>query len=473
MGLVSSVRWVAVSQAARVLSQLVSMAVLAHLLPSSSYGLMAMAMTVTNLAFLCRDLGTSTAIIQRKELPEALLSSIYWLNMLMALVIALALLLLAWPLAQAYQAPPLAAILAALALAFPLSSLGAVQQALLEREARFRQLARIEATSAGGGLALALLLAWQGAGVWSLVLQMLFSTALATAQTLHACRWRAGPWSSLGQLRSVLGFGAHLSLFQCLIYLERNADSMIVGRVLGSAALGVYAMAYKFMLFPLQNITGVASRALLPAMSRRQGSPQELGQLYLRATGTIVLLSAPLMAGMFFLREPLVALCLGPHWSGVAELLKWLAGVGLMQSVSASTGAVFVALGRARLLFWLGLLGAVLQVGAFFIGVRWGIEGVAVSYFVANLLNVVPAFACVLSLLRIEPAEACRALGKPVLAAAFMLAVLWALDHNLAALPLAGAFWLDVGVGAAAYGFALFVLLRQDVSDVRALLRFA
>lgn len=474
MGLVSSVRWVAVSQGARVASQLVSMVVLARLLPPESYGLMAMAMTVTNLAFLFRDMGTSVALIQCKVLSDELKCTLYWVNVGLALAIALVLAACAPAIALAYKEPRLTLIIAALALAFPLSSLGTVHQALMERDSQFRLLARIEAVSAIAGLALALAAAALGAAVWSLVLQMLLATALTSVQSCLASPWRPRLVFAARELRAIAGFSANFSLFQYVSYLERNADSIIIGRLLGPVALGVYSMAYKVMLFPLQNITGVASRALFPAMSRRQESREELGALYLRATSTISMVTAPLMAGLFFLREPFVALALGPRWGAAAALLKWLAAVGFIQSITASTGAVFLALGKSRLMLGLGVFGAALQVGAFIIGVRWGVEGVAASYCVANLLNALPATAVVVALLGIAPRAALTEIGRPVAAAGFMLLALWVLGDALArfALPQAGQFGISVAVGALAYAFALLVLLRQDMTDMRALLKF-
>ncbi|MES2296663.1 MAG: oligosaccharide flippase family protein [Pseudomonadota bacterium] len=473
MGLISSVRWVALSQAVRVGSQLVSMGVLARLLPPDSYGLMAMAMTVTNLAYLFRDLGTMVAIVQRPQVSPTLVSTLFWLNTALAAAIALLLGVGAAPIARAYGQPQLAPLVGALSLAFPISSLGAVQQALLERDARFRVLARIEAVSALCALSLALALAWCGAGVWSLVAQMLVATALTTVQSMRALPWRPCKVFALDELRSIFGFSAHFSLFQYVNYLERNADSVIIGAALGPGALGVYAIAAKVMLFPMQNITGVATRALFPAMSRHQGAREQLGRLYLRATRSISTVSAPLMAGLFFLREPFVALLLGPRWSGAAPVLKWLAAAGFIQAITASTGAVFMALGKTRLLLMLGVLGAALQVAAFLIGVRWGIEGVAASFLAANLLNLLPALAIVVSMLRIAPRAALRDIGTPVAAAGFMLLVLW-LAQAGGVMALAGratGFALCIVIGAIAYAFALLVLLQQDLSDMRALLR--
>lgn len=471
MSIVSSVRWVAVSQASRVVSQLVSITVLARLLPSQDYGMMSMAMTVTNLAFLFRDLGTSAAIIRRRELTHRMKCTVYWLNVGIAIVIALILLAAAFPIAHAFGEKRLSGMIMVLAIIFPISSISLVQQALMERESKFRVLARIEVVSAFGGLGLAILLATNGAGIWSLVLQMVFSAILMTVQLLMAAEWRVSRIFFRKEIDSILGFGANLSLFRFVIYLEQNADSMVIGKLLGSAALGVYSMAFKVMLFPIQNLTWVVSRALLPALSRRQGSPQALGALYLRSLGTICIVTAPLMAGVFFLREEFVAIVFGPRWSAVPDVLKWLAPVGFIQSITASTAVAFMALGKSRLMLILEILGCILQVGAFIIGVKWQIEGVAASYFVANLINFLPNFWFAAFVLRIALLEAFLEIVTPVIASCFMLLALYVMQIVIVTLPISMilAFSLKVAVGALAYSFFLLVILRKDISDIRAL----
>lgn len=448
---------------------MVSVVVLARLLPSESYGVIAMALTVMNLAYVLNNMGISTSIIRLKDLSERLKATLYWCSLGIAVAIALALVAAAYPIAIAYKQPQLTAIVCALSLTFPITALSVIHQALLERDSNFKQIAVVETSSTVGGLIIALICAWSGLGVWSLVMQMLGTAVLTALQLNVVCKWRPRFIFDREELRTVLGFSAEYSLFQFIVYFERNADSMIIGRMLGSAVLGVYSMAYKVMLFPLQNISNVASRAVFPALSRLQHSPQEMGALFLRSTSAISLITAPMMAGMFFLRVPFVELTFGHRWAEVADVLKWLAAVGFIQTMTYSTGPVFVVLGRSRLLLWLGIYGSILQVGAFFIGVRWGIEGVAAAYFVANFFNLLPPLFFAISLLGLSQRKVAIELGKPLLASAFMMGVMWAAEVGLSGFhpSLALNFWTGVAVGGLAYVFALVVILKQNLSDLR------
>jgi PST family polysaccharide transporter len=464
MTVAASVRWIGLTQAVRFASQMLSLIVLARLLPADAYGLMAMAMTVTNLAFLFRDLGTMVAIIQRPHLSESLKSSLYWLNLGLALLLALLLAALALPLAAAYREARLAALLAVLALVFPLSGLAAVQQALLERASRFRLLARIETVSALGGVAVALTAAACDAGVWSLVLQMLAATGLASLQLLRASPWRPRRRCTWRALRQVLDFSGHFAAFQMLNYVQRNADSMLIGRLLGPMLLGVYAMAFKVVLFPLQHISNVASRALLPAMSRCQHDPGRLAEMYLRASGMMALLTAPLMTGLYALREPFVLLMLGPAWSTVGTLVPWLAALGLIQAQATIPASVLLARGRARGMLGLGLFGAALQLAGFAVALRWGLSGIAAAYCLSSLLALLPLTRCALDGLPLRLGALLAEVGKPLAAALVMLVAVMALHQRLAArgAGMAAAFWLCVAAGALVYlGMLLAMRVRQ------------
>jgi O-antigen/teichoic acid export membrane protein len=120
--------------------------------------------------------------------------------------------------------------------------------------------------------------------------------------------------------------------------------------------------------------------------------------MYLRTLSVIAFFTAPLMAGLFVLRESFVTVVLGDGWQLVAILTAWLAPIGFLQSLSSVGGTVLSAVGRTDALFRLGLFGTAVCVLAFVIGVRWGVTGVAAAYLVAT---VITGAACYKVLLRI------------------------------------------------------------------------
>ncbi|MEO8631654.1 MAG: lipopolysaccharide biosynthesis protein, partial [Betaproteobacteria bacterium] len=446
--------------------------VLARLLAPAEYGLMTMATVVITFASIFREMGTTAALIQKRELSERTTAAVFWFNVLTGISVAAIIAAVTPLIARGFRTEALTTVIWALVPVFPIASLASAHQALLERESRFKVLARIEVSSAVVSLIVAIVLALNGAGVYSLVAQTLTTAVLSTTQLWLASRWRPRvrvAWSELG---AVLGFSSNLVGFNLVNFFARNADSMIIGRYIGSAALGTYSLAYKLMLFPTQNLTFVVGRSMFPIMSRQQDDRARNAALYRRSVGAIAMITAPMMSGAFMLSEPLVNIVFGAQWAGAGGVLAWLAPVGFLQSIGSTTGTVFMAHGKTATLMRLGIFCAVLQVAAFIAGVPYGVEGVAACYFLAHLV-IVPL--CLLFALRELDGELRLLLQRlvgPLVSSAIMCLALWVL-HATAPLFAAGivGFTMSCVGGAAVYALAQHWLFHQRVSDLLRLVR--
>ncbi len=369
------------------------MVILARLLPAEDFGVIAMATVVTGFASLFRDMGTAAAVIQKPELSVPLLDSVFWFNAVIGLAIATIVLLFSPVIALGFAEPRLEMVLCLLSLAFPMASLGAVHQALAERAFRFRPVALVEALGAFLGLACVVWAALHGWGVYSLVLQTLVSVCVATVGFWWISGWRPSRRWCGKEMRGLIGFSGNLVGFNMFNYFARNADNILIGRFLGASELGYYTMAYRLMLWPLQNISNVVGRALFPHFSRMQDDRPRLTHAYLRATAAIVVITAPLMFGLFVLREPFVKVVLGQAWAPVADVLTWLAMVGFMQAIGTTVGSLYLATGRTDVMLKWGMAAGIIATLAFVIGLQWGIEGVAAAYAVVSFILFWPSLA--------------------------------------------------------------------------------
>lgn len=469
MSAISNARWILLSQGSRTGIQLSSLVILSRLLNPSEYGLMAMSQVVINFIYLLRDMGTAAAVVQKETLTDDTTNTVFWFNIGLGLFLGTTLFATAPLIADAFQAPRLVEVLWVLALVFPISSTAAVHQALLERGSGFRVVARVEIVSSLVGLVVALGLAWYGAGVFALAFQILATVICSTVQLWLANRWRPRLTWNGAEFRELWRFSGHFTGFTFINYFARNADALIIGRVLGQVALGFYSQAYKVMMFPLQSMTYVASRALFPIMSRQQNDRPQMAQLYFRSVGVIATLTAPMMAGLWLLREPFIAVVLGPQWHSVAPILGWLAPVGFIQSLTSTTGTVMMATGRTNLLMRQGVISTILLVTSFVLGVREGVEGVARYYFFANLFNLVPCFYYPLKELAAGPADLLRAVWKPITFAVVMVAALAPLTALLAGYTSSAPVLLAVPtiVGMALFGLLLLMFSRQSLHDFK------
>ncbi|MBL8292426.1 MAG: MOP flippase family protein [Bryobacterales bacterium] len=389
----SGAAWTAVSMAGRQVMSIVALAVLARYVPPSAYGLMGMAQAVSNFLLLFRDMGTASALVQRRTVDEPLLASVFWLNVALGVILTGATAVVAYPASWFFREPQLVPVMQVVAFTFLASALSMVHGALLSRELRFRRLAVTELGGALVGQVCAVSLAVSGFGVWSLVFGNL--AAMVGTSTLL---WIMRPWmprsaASVESMRSIASYSLNLLGFSIVNYFSRNIDSLVVGRFLGRASLGYYQMAYTIMMYPIQNVTQVLGRVMLPTFSRMQDDNERFRRAYLRVATVIALITFPMMLGLMAVVEPFVLTVVGDQWRPIAPLLLILCPIGLIQSVQSSVGYIYTAKGRTDWMFWWSLAAVAVVGPAFLLGLPWGIYGVAGAYAVATVLLVYPGFA--------------------------------------------------------------------------------
>lgn len=473
-GALSNARWIALIQAVKIGSQLANLFVLSRLLGPQDYGLMALAGVATQLALILRDMGTAALIIQKPDLDADDLDAVFGLNLSLGLLLALALMAGAPWLAGWLAEPRLTPVLLALAPTFLIGAGGAAHQALLERGSRFREVAAVESVAALGALVVALGLAFSGAGVWSLVAQAVTLSAVGSAGMVWRSGWRPRRVRPrLQALRGAAGFSAPMAGYQLTSYLFRNADTLMAGRWLGTAATGVYALALRVMLFPVQNISWVATRALFPVMSRMQHDTPALAALHLRSLRGLAFITMPLMVGLAMLAEPFVALVFAAQWQGLAGLLQPLALVGLLQVISGTTGPVFMARGRSRLLFGLAIVHSSVHLAAYALGLaHGGLEGLAWAYLAASALMTPPTLLLCARELGLAALTPLRAL-LPACSGGLLIAGAVAVCRQLLPGGAEATLLLGTGALAAALSYLLHAGLvqRHALADLRAALR--
>jgi len=465
---VAGASWTALSRAGQQVFQVVSATVLARFVAPRAYGLVAMAQVVLVFAGLFRDVGASAAIIRQKELNDDLLTSVFWLNIGMGFAVTAACCLSAPMVAGFYTEPALTRVFQALGLSFLISATAGVHATLMNRGFQFARIAVVELLAGAAGLTVAVVSAVRGAGVWSLVAGALTNAVVMSGLFIWWSPWRPKLRFSRRRLGPVMGFGLNLSGFNIVNYFSRNADNLLIGKYLGAVPLAYYNFAYTLMLYPLQTITWSLGRVLFPAFAQMQDDAERFRRAYLRACTAIAFVTFPLMAGVTALAPEFIAVLLGPKWGPVAPVLRILAPVGMVQSITATAGHIYIAMGKTGLMFRWGLLFTGITVIGFVIGLHWGITGVASCYAITILLLLVPALQVPFRLIDLRIGDLWIALW-PVTRATAAMAVATVAFRRLVLgsmqLPAVVALFIFVPFGAAIYFAMMYWRNRQLLAE--------
>lgn len=468
---VTAVGWSAVSQIGRQALSFLFLIVLARLLAPRQFGLMSMIAVFTGLAHLFMDLGLSAAVIQRKELEDRHLSSAFWLNLAAGAAVTGVLALSAPFIADFYGEPILQSMVPALALNFTLGSLSTVHRGRLSRELDFRaiSIANIFSILFAGVTGVAL--ASAGLGVWSLVVKSVLDTTISTAVMWRADDWRPAFAFDLSAIKDLSRFSFSLLATQIIGYSARNLDDMLVGRVVGSSALGAYNKAYQVMIFPLQNISGVIARVMFPSLSQIQDDRARVKNLFLRVTRAIALVTFPLMTGLFVTVEPFVLAVFGQDWSQMIPILKILSLLGLVQSITTLQGNLYLSQGRADLQLKVNVVTKIPVFLGIIVGLNWGAVGVATGYTAAELLILYPQYYFAGRLVNLKFRELLVNLTRVFVAAFMMAVVVWGVGRVL---PSGLMEWqklsAQVACGVIVYGLIVHLTSIPAYRDVRNLL---
>lgn len=474
---IAGTAWSAIATAGKQALTFASVATVARILGPSAYGLMGMAVIVTNFISNFRDLGTAVAIVQRPTVTRSLLSSLFWINIGVGLAMSGLVVLTAPAIATFFHAPTLTPILIWLSLALFLASCGVVPNAILTREMSFKAVALTDVIAALASYVVALSGALTGLGVWSLVFASVTGAAFSTVGywigSAFVPRWEF----NVSEVRSIARFSGHLSANGLVNYAYRNSDNLIVGRVLGDVQLGFYQMAYNLMLTPIQNISSVIASVLFPAFARIQDDDERFRRAYVRACMLTGLITFPVMAGLGVVADPLIRAVLGQRWIPTIPIFQILSVVGLMQSVLTTVGIIYQAKGRTDWMFRLSVFTLCVCVSAFVIGVHFGTMGVAWAYALANWgILFIPCFAFPFRLIGLKMRDFVVAL-LPQLAVTAVMALCclgWLAFLQHMAVSNAWARLISaVAVGAACYIAGIFLFAHQALDSVEEILQSA
>lgn len=425
MDVYAGVRWSAIAAWGQQAIQFGIGIVLARLLMPRDYGLLAMATVFIGFLGIFKYMGFHTAVIQRRQVNEALLSSLYYFVLAVSGLLFVAAVVAAPVVAWIYGEPRVMWVTAVLGIGFLLSAPGLMPFAVLNRQMRFGRLAVVDLISAvlGGGVAIALAVA--GLGVWALVIGSLVGAATCTLLYHVLTQWRPRLIFHWSEVRSVFSFGANITGFGLFNYFARNADNLIIGVFLGAGPLGYYALAYGILLKPRDAVTNVLMRVLFPVFSRMQDDDARLKAVYLRACGAIAFVTFPMMLGLMAVAHPFVQVVLGEKWLPAVPLIIVLAPLGMIQSVSGTAGQIYLAKGRANLYFWLGVLDGSLHITGFLIGVSWGVFGVAVAYCITSAISIPVYFWLAARLVGMHWQELLKTFVPATTSASTMALVVW------------------------------------------------
>jgi O-antigen/teichoic acid export membrane protein len=350
--------------------------IVARLLLPSDYGLVGMAAIYINLFTLFSEFGIGTAVVTMQGLNENQISQLNTLSLFIGFIgfgISAA---AATPLGKFFHAPNLPLVVIVLSCGFVVSSIRTVPYSLLQKELRFKLLAIIEGLQGVVQALVTLFLAFRGFGYWALVLGILSFSITPTVLTLIWSRQNFA-FPRFSSIRKAVQYSRRLVIGRLCLASYDDSDFIIAGRVLGTAPLGAYTLAWTLAHSPLEKLTTLVNRVTPSVFAKIQNDPETLRRYLWNITGGLALIIFPATIGMALVAPEFVPVVLGHKWSGVILPLQLLALHALFRSNVILLPPLLNVIGEERFAMWNNVVGMIVLPISFYVGSRWGTGGIA------------------------------------------------------------------------------------------------
>ena len=453
-----------------VLQFVVVLPILARVVSPEQFGLVGMAMAFVTFFTMFNDLGISAALVREDKPSAAFWSSAFWTNLVLGAGLT-GLSFLAAPLiAGFFNEPIVEPLVEALSLVLFMHCLFLVPMAWLQREFKFVTIAIIDLSATLLSAIGAIWAAFEGYGVWALVIQQLIMFGVKMVGGLIRQRAPLRFVYDASEIIRVLPFSLKLTGSAFVGFVNRNTDNILIGRFLGAESLGFYGRAYQIMLVPVHSISSGAGFALYPAMSAIKADIKRLSGVYLKAQSVLTAVTLPMMTGLALVSTPFVALVFGPKWDAVAPVLTYLSFVGVVQALIGTSNVLWKALGQTEVLLRWSLIRMAGFVSAFGIGIWMGsISSLAAAYMIANLILFVPFQYLTLRRIELPVREFMASIAPCLVSTGLMAATLVAAKLAVPDIETWSAvrqLLLLVPLGIAAYAAAMVLLFRAYLTEL-------
>lgn len=401
----------------------------ARILLPDEYGLYAMAFLITGYAEMFSQLGLGSAIIQKPDINQKEISSVFWFSVIVSLLFALACFPISYLTAYIFNEPRIVLLTQTVSLLFILSGLQIVPLSLLKKDLAFKRVGQFELTCVIIQGASMLAIAYLGGGVWALIGGRIIFALVMVVLLYSRVRWLPMMHYSYSEAKSFIKFGLAVATGGSLFYVSENSDRFFAGRYLGVTALGYYSFAMQLAKIPTDKIVVLINQVSYPAFAKLQGDQEQFNSFYLTIVKITAMIVLPVFFGGYMLGGDLVMILLGDKWSSIIYIFELLCLSQIITALNAYNNFVHDARGKPRYSLFFNFLSAITMAVAFYFAAQYGLNAMLVPWFTIYLLISMFWILFTLKQLGIDVIHYLRQLLNPSIATLLMSVSLFAMEE--------------------------------------------
>lgn len=467
------VRWNTIATGVIASGSIIQIFILVRFIEKSDFGLMAMINVVIAFTSTFLDFGISSGVIHKQNISDGQLSTLYFFALIMGFSFTIMLFVLSPAVAIFYREPALEYLLRILSVLFVIQSIGLQFNVLLTKGLQFELLAKINMLVFVVSFLVTVSLAISGFGVLSLVIgRLIYALLESTLLVFFGRHTFSLKWCmNMRDIQYFLRFGSYQMGERLFNFFNRQIDVILIGKLLGAESLGVYDIIKRLLKRPLQLINPIINDVSFPLMSSVQDDAKKVGDFYLKQLNYICTFNFAIYLFLFFNAEQVLHFLFGLDWGEYKWVFMIMSLYFLIYASGNPVGTLLLARGRPELGFYWNAVTVILISSFVYLGIRGGLEGVAVALLFMQCLLIIPNYVFLVNkAVPIEFKTYLFKLGQPFLIALIVGATTFICSKGLHFTPLVNLLFLG-GVAMGVFFVLNFLFNRSFIWDMRLLLK--
>ena len=369
--------------------------ILARILSPADFGIIGMTAIFMTLSTSLVDSGFTGALTRKKDAVKADFDTVFYFNLAVSCLLYAVLFFCSPFIARFFKEPILVPVIRILGISLVINAFGIVQKIILVRRIDFRTQAWISLVSSFAAAVAAVVMAFYGFGVWSLVVLQVGKLAVNTILLWSVSKWHPGLCFSRKSFRDMFSFGGRLLITSIISTIWSEMYSFIIGKMYSSSVLGQYSRADKVKNMVTSNVSSVMQKVSYPVLASIQDEGERQINVYRKILKTTVLISFTAVFGVWAVAGPFILTVFGDQWLPAVGYLRIMCFSGLFLPLMMCSANVINADGRSDITLVLEILKTVMGLIPVVFGIifsvealLWSMVGVSFILFVVHAAYV-------------------------------------------------------------------------------------
>ena len=457
---IKGIKWVGLAEVIVRIMQVISSIILARLLGPTTFGAFGICLIFYRFLHAIGDLGFGTAIIQKKNIEQKELESIFFLCLIFSTTLCLILYFSADYVQDFFSFGDLAKTLRILSFIFIIAPCSTILRSLFIRELNFDKLTISEVLSLLCNSVTAIFLAYKGFGIWSLITGLYIENILLTILLFHYGSWIPRLRISFTHIKEISNFACNVILARLAYFFNANIDKFLVGKFLGEHYLGIYIITYNLIDIPVQRLSKNAIKVTFSTLSKFQDNLMEFRKTYKTLNYYLSLIIFPVFIGLLIVAPEFTRVFYGPQWEEMIIPLRILCLAGIFRSLLVVSSTTLFAINKPKLEVMLALFQGSIIFSSAIVLLQFGISGVSIGVTTGYLIGFFVSLIVSLTIVGMKFREYVELISNPLIGVGIIIGI-WFINFLIFKHLLTDVIFMIMNIGISMILFIIYISAKD------------